>query len=85
MAQAVYYQAFLRNFGSGIAVASWCDKPIFEKTPMNATIPITDPERLRLEQQYEGKENWRLWGPYLAERARRLRGRNASRPLRAAC
>src|SRR5215831_19233281 len=26
-------------------------------------------ERLRLEAQHEGKENWRLWGPYLSERA----------------
>ncbi|MGH8729321.1 MAG: MGH1-like glycoside hydrolase domain-containing protein [Burkholderiales bacterium] len=25
-------------------------------------------ERQRLENQREGKENWRLWGPYLAER-----------------
>ncbi len=26
-------------------------------------------ERSRLEAQREGRENWRLWGPYLAERA----------------
>lgn len=26
-------------------------------------------ERQRLEAQKEGKENWRLWGPYLSERA----------------
>jgi hypothetical protein len=26
-------------------------------------------ERQRLENQREGKENWRLWGPYLSERA----------------
>jgi len=26
-------------------------------------------ERQRLEQQHLGRENWRLWGPYLAERA----------------
>lgn len=26
-------------------------------------------ERRRLEAQHEGRENWRLWGPYLAERA----------------
>ncbi len=26
-------------------------------------------ERQRLEQQHAGKEDWRLWGPYLAERA----------------
>jgi hypothetical protein len=26
-------------------------------------------ELQRLEQQHEGRENWRLWGPYLAERA----------------
>ena len=30
---------------------------------------ITDPERLPLERQRAGQENWRLWGPYLAERA----------------
>jgi hypothetical protein len=30
--------------------------------PMNA-------ERKRLESQRAGKENWRLWGPYLSERA----------------
>ncbi|MBI3575718.1 MAG: glucosidase, partial [Gammaproteobacteria bacterium] len=33
-----------------------------EKPPLNA-------ERERLERQREGKENWRLWGPYLSERA----------------
>ncbi|MCK7500644.1 MAG: hypothetical protein MZW92_68285 [Comamonadaceae bacterium] len=26
-------------------------------------------ERQRLEAQRQGRENWRLWGPYLAERA----------------
>ncbi|MDX1698321.1 MAG: hypothetical protein R3308_08530, partial [Thiohalobacterales bacterium] len=26
-------------------------------------------ERQRLEQQHRGRENWRLWGPYLSERA----------------
>ena len=31
--------------------------------------PALNPERLRLEAQHEGRENWRLWGPYLAERA----------------
>jgi hypothetical protein len=31
-------------------------------TPLNA-------ERSRLEAQREGKEDWRLWGPYLSERA----------------
>ena len=36
---------------------------------MKATITIDNPERLRLERQHEGQENWRLWGPYLAERA----------------
>jgi hypothetical protein len=36
---------------------------------MKAPIPIDNPERLRLERQHEGQENWRLWGPYLAERA----------------
>jgi hypothetical protein len=28
-----------------------------------------NPERKRLEAQRQGKENWRLWGPYLAERS----------------
>ncbi len=28
-----------------------------------------NPERLRLEEQRAGKADWRLWGPYLAERA----------------
>jgi len=28
-----------------------------------------DPERRRLDQQRRGEEDWRLWGPYLAERA----------------
>jgi hypothetical protein len=36
---------------------------------MSTMTRMTDPERLRLERQYEGRENWRLWGPYLAERA----------------
>jgi hypothetical protein len=31
--------------------------------------PELNRERQRLEQQYQGRENWRLWGPYLAERA----------------
>ena len=26
-------------------------------------------ERMRLEAQWLGKEDWRLWGPYLSERA----------------
>jgi hypothetical protein len=26
-------------------------------------------ERARLEAQRAGRENWRQWGPYLAERA----------------
>ena len=29
----------------------------------------TDAERQRLENQRHGAEDWRLWGPYLAERA----------------
>ena len=28
-----------------------------------------NPERARLEAQREGREDWRLWGPYLSERA----------------
>ena len=28
-----------------------------------------NPESRRLEAQHEGREDWRLWGPYLAERA----------------
>ncbi len=35
---------------------------------MKRDIPL-NPERLRLEAQRAGHENWRLWGPYLAERA----------------
>ncbi len=30
---------------------------------------VTNVERQRLEAQRNGKEDWRLWGPYLAERA----------------
>ena len=33
------------------------------------TAPIFNAERNRLEAQRVGRENWRLWGPYLAERA----------------
>ena len=43
--------------------------PYSGETPMKAPIPIDNPERLRLERQHQGQENWRLWGPYLAERA----------------
>lgn len=32
------------------------------KTPLNA-------ERMRLDSQYQQKEQWDLWGPYLSERA----------------
>ena len=28
-----------------------------------------DAERKRLEAQRQGTQDWRLWGPYLAERA----------------
>lgn len=31
--------------------------------------PALNPERQRLEAQRAGREGWRLWGPYLAERA----------------
>jgi hypothetical protein len=31
--------------------------------------PNLNEERQRLEAQHEGTQNWRLWGPYLAERA----------------
>ncbi len=30
----------------------------------------TNDERQRLEDQHAGRQNWRLWGPYVAERAR---------------
>jgi hypothetical protein len=30
---------------------------------------ILNAERQRLEAQRQGREDWRLWGPYLAERA----------------
>ncbi len=33
------------------------------------TTPELNAEQQRLEQQHQGRENWRLWGPYLAERA----------------
>ena len=33
------------------------------------TLSRLNAERLRLENQRSGKENWRLWGPYLSERA----------------
>lgn len=31
--------------------------------------PASNPERERLEAQREGREDWRLWGPYVSERA----------------
>jgi len=27
-----------------------------------------NPEQTRLAENYSGKKNWHLWGPYLAER-----------------
>jgi hypothetical protein len=33
------------------------------------TATTVNAERQRLEEQRQGKENWRLWGPYLSERA----------------
>lgn len=36
---------------------------------MNVDSPERNAERERLERQRAGTENWRLWGPYLAERA----------------
>ena len=33
------------------------------------TAPTLNAERTRLEAQRAGREDWRLWGPYLAERA----------------
>ena len=33
------------------------------------TAPQDNTERQRLEDQRQGRANWRLWGPYLAERA----------------
>ena len=36
---------------------------------MNASNVALNEERQRLNAQHEGRENWRLWGPYLAERA----------------
>jgi len=33
------------------------------------TASILNAERTRIEAQCDGSENWRLWGPYLAERA----------------
>jgi hypothetical protein len=37
--------------------------------PMKSAKPELNTERQRLERQREGRENWRLWGPYLSERA----------------
>ncbi len=34
-----------------------------------ATGEALNAERLRLERQRQGLEDWRLWGPYLSERA----------------
>ena len=31
--------------------------------------PALDPERVRLREAREGVAAWRLWGPYLADRA----------------
>jgi len=36
---------------------------------MNSVNAALNTERRRLAAQHEGSENWRLWGPYLAERA----------------
>lgn len=36
---------------------------------MKSDKPALNAERERLERQREGKANWRLWGPYLSERA----------------
>jgi hypothetical protein len=36
---------------------------------MKADQQKSNAERERLERQREGRENWRLWGPYLSERA----------------
>ncbi|MBS1212524.1 MAG: hypothetical protein H6R26_1141, partial [Proteobacteria bacterium] len=36
---------------------------------MSKTSKSLDPERQRLENQRQGVEDWRSWGPYLAERA----------------
>ena len=36
---------------------------------MLETTPPHDAERARLEAQRAGQENWRLWGPYVSERA----------------
>jgi hypothetical protein len=36
---------------------------------MEADQQKSNAERERLERQREGRENWRLWGPYLSERA----------------
>jgi hypothetical protein len=33
------------------------------------SLSTTNPERYRLDEQRRGIANWRLWGPYLAERA----------------
>jgi hypothetical protein len=39
------------------------------KTEAGRVAAPLNEERQRLEAQQQGRENWRLWGPYLAERA----------------
>lgn len=41
----------------------------FSKQANTAKTKNLNAERQRLEAQYEGREDWRHWGPYLAERA----------------
>src|SRR5271166_1703971 len=42
---------------------------IFEQVRKKSRSESLNAERVRLENQRSGKENWRLWGPYLSERA----------------
>ena len=41
----------------------------FSKQANTAKTKNLNAERQRLEAQHEGREDWRHWGPYLAERA----------------
>ena len=56
-------------------------QPYSEK-PHETTIPIDNPERLRLERQHEGQENWRLWGRIFTRSSLGHGARGLQRPRR---
>lgn len=51
-----------------LSLVTLVSKPIARSIRMNQPSTL-NAERQRLERQRHGEENWRLWGPYLAERA----------------